>query len=192
MLERVHPDRIMPAKVILYIASTLDGYIATEDGGIDWLTSYEGDHGYEELMARTGALAMGSGTYAFFDDQEDWAYPDQPTWVFTSRELRTFEGADIRFTDRTPAEVIDEIRESAGGKDVWLVGGGLLATRFLRDGLVDEIQHFVVPKALAKGIPMFTEPVLDAFDIEEAKVWPSGIVELRYKPKLSGGEDEAE
>ena len=183
----------MPAKVILYIASTLDGYIATPDGGIDWLTSYEGgNHGYEELMARTGALAMGSGTYAFFDDQDDWAYPDQPTWVFTSRQLETFEGADIHFTDRSPAEVIDEIREAAGGKDVWLVGGGILVAQFLRDGLIDEIQHFVVPKALVEGIPMFTEPVLDAFEIDEAKVWSSGIVELRYHPKTSGGDDEPE
>ena len=136
----------MPAKVILYIASTLDGYIATPEGGIDWLTSYEGgNHGYEELMARTGALAMGSGTYAFFDELDDWAYPDQPTWVFTSRQLETFEGADIHFTDRSPAEVIDEIREAAGGKDVWLVGGGILTHN------VPVLHHLV--QTLAQSLP---------------------------------------
>ena len=66
----------MPARVILYIASTLDGYIAGPDGEMDWLLSYEdGGHGYEELVERTGALAMGSGTYEFFDQGEAWAYP---------------------------------------------------------------------------------------------------------------------
>ena len=183
----------MPARVILYIASTLDGYIAGPDGEMDWLLSYEdGGHGYEELVERTGALAMGSGTYEFFDQGEDWAYPGMPTWVFTTRQLETFEGADIHFTDRAPAEVIDEIREAAGGKDVWLVGGGILVAEFLRDGLIDEIQHFVVPKALSEGIPMFTEPVLEAFVIDETKVWSSGIVELRYHPKTSGGDNEPE
>ncbi len=193
MLRSGESALIMPSKVILYIASTLDGYIAGPDGEMDWLLSYEdGGHGYEELITRTGAVAMGSGTYAFFDQDEDWAYPDQPTWVFTSRELETFEGADIHFTDRAPAEEIDEIREAAGGKDVWLVGGGILVAQFLRDGLIDEIQHFVVPKALVEGIPMFTEPVLDAFEIDKAKVWSSGIVELRYHPKKSGGDNGVE
>jgi len=125
---------------------------------------------------------MGSGTYEFFDQDEDWPYPDQKTWVFTSRDLPKFEGADIEFVASRPEEVIDRIFESAGDKDVWLVGGGVLNAQFFDAGLVDEVQHFIVPKALGTGIPMFTEPVLDAFEIEDVKMWSSGIVELRYHP----------
>ncbi|MGK2932464.1 MAG: dihydrofolate reductase family protein [Solirubrobacterales bacterium] len=175
----------MSSKVILYIASTLDGYIATSDGGIDWLTSYDGgNHGYEDLMERTGALAMGSGTFDFFEGVDTWPYPDQTSWVFTSKDLDKgkFEDFDIRAVSGPPADAIDRIVESAGGKDVWLLGGGVLFAEFLKAGLVDQIIHFLAPKALSSGIPMFTEPVLDAFQMDDVKLHPEGMIELHYRP----------
>jgi dihydrofolate reductase len=173
----------MSGKVVLYIASSLDGYIATSEGDIGWLTSYDGgNYGYEDLMARTGALAMGSGTYEFFDKSKPWPYPDRKSWVFTSREIDKFDGEDIEVVSGPPAATMAEMVESAGGKDVWLVGGGVLLAEFLSAGLVDEVIHFVVPKALGSGIPMFTEPVLEAFEMEEVSLHHAGMIELRYRP----------
>jgi dihydrofolate reductase len=173
------------SKVVLYIASSLDGFIASPDGGIDWLTSYGGeseDQSFNSLIQETGALVMGSATYEFHDTSEPWPFSDIPTWVFTHRELADFKGEDIRFTDSSPEEVFDEIAESAGEKAIWLVGGGNLIAQFLEAVLIDEIIHFIAPKVLAEGIPLYPTPVRDAFSVESARIGDSGLVELRYRP----------
>lgn len=172
------------ARVILYIASSLDGYIADREGGLEWLASYGGpdeDFGYGDLMERTGALAMGSATYEFILNESSWPY-EQPAWVFTRRELPRPEDADLRFVSGPPAEFIAEMSAAAGEKAIWLIGGGDLIAQFLEAGLLDEVIHFIVPKALGEGVPLYPVPVLEAFEVDSVRNWPSGMIELRYRP----------
>ena len=172
-------------KVILYIASSLDGFIATLDGGLGWLTSYDGEserQSFDNLIQGTGALVMGSATYEFHDPSEPWPFSNMPTWVFTRRELEVFEGEDIRLVDDSPEAVINEIAESADGKAVWLVGGGDLIAQFLKADLIDEVIHFLVPKVLGEGVPLYPKAVPDPFAVESVQIGDSGLVELRYRP----------
>ncbi|MBA2614859.1 MAG: dihydrofolate reductase [Actinobacteria bacterium] len=168
--------------VQLYIAMTLDGFIADRDGGVAWLEAYgsEGDdHGYADFMQEVGALAIGATTYEQILGW-DWPYGEIPTWVFTHRELEVPEGTDVRFTDRPPAEVVPEMK-AATEKNVWLIGGGVLAKQFLDEGLVAELILGLVPELLGEGIPLFQGVRPAKAELTDSKAHASGIVMLRYR-----------
>lgn len=154
-------------------ATTLDGFIATEDNSLEWLFQLEGsdlDEGvddgnpYHEFIAGVGALAMGATTYEWLLEHapDEWGY-EMPAWVFTHRDLPRVEGADIRFTADDPAAVHAQLVEAAGGKDVWLVGGGDLVGQFADRDLLDEIWVSIAPLVLGRGAPLLprrrTEPM---------------------------------
>ncbi len=148
-----------------YVAQSLDGYIAEADGGLDWLLNFDGedpvdvsqatDGAYDRFFADVGALAMGSATYEFIlaESRPRWPYEGRPSWVFTSRELPVPDGADVRFASGPVRRVYDEMRAAAGGRNVWVVGGGKLAMQFADEDLLDELHVTVVPVVLGRGIP---------------------------------------
>ena len=146
-----------------YVAQSLDGYIAEPDGNLDWLTGYptEGsgpsgatEGSYDRFYADVGALAMGSGTYEWMlDRSSNWPYAGVPCWVFTSRDLPGFEGADVRFVSAAPADAHGDMAAAAGERNVWLVGGGNLASQFAAEGLLDELILTVVPVCSATACP---------------------------------------
>ncbi len=160
---------------IFYTATTLDGYLADPDDSLNWLfrqaqdptpEGTESPFDYEQFIARVGALAMGATTYEWVRDHlaatgESWPY-SQPSWVFTHRELEPIEGADVRFTQAPVAEVHAEMTSVAGGSDLWLVGGGGLATEFAAAGLLDELVLSIAPVTLGAGRPLFP----GRFDLE--------------------------
>ncbi len=166
----------------LYIAQSLDGYIADEEGGVRWLEEAGGgeDYGYSEFYSRVGAVALGAATY---EQILAWGVPgyDVPTWVFTHRELAVPPDADVRFTDRAPSEVVAEMDEAAGEKNVWLVGGAALAAQWIDERLLDELILFVVPLLLGGGIRLFGDTVRTEVELLEAKAYRTGFVELRYR-----------
>lgn len=153
-----------------FTASSLDGFIATEDHSLEWLFAQDFD--WEAPMAETafftgmGALVMGASTYEWLlQSQEAWAYT-QPTWVFTHRDLPLPEGADVRFVQGNPAESFEAINRSAEDKDVWVMGGGDLAGQFASAGLLDEVWVQFAPVTLGSGHPLFTHPLqLDLVDV---------------------------
>jgi len=172
------------------LAATLDGFVAEEDGTMDWLFQFGGTGTGEEspvadFLRTVGAIAMGSTTYQWLLDADYWDYGDTPTWVFTSRgEMRTFEGADVRFVSGRPAEYIDDMRAAAGDQVVWLMGGGNLADQFVEDGVLDELLLTIAPVLLHKGIRMFerSRVVSPPLDLVEASQRGT-MVELRYQLK---------
>ena len=143
------------------VASSLDGFIADEHDDLDWLLSMPGGdddaNPYPTFIEKVGALAMGATTYEWINRHHpgEWAYADRPTWVFTHRDdLPVIAGADLRFTrDDVPA-VHAAMVEAAGGRDVWLVGGGELVGQFLDHDLLDEIVVSVTPVLLGAGAPL--------------------------------------
>jgi dihydrofolate reductase len=149
-------------RTVYYTATTLDGFIADPDHSLDWLLSREADHeaptGYQAFEKRVGALVMGASTYEWIQRHgEEWTY-DQPAWVLTHRQLRPYEGRDVRFT---AADTDDELRAlhadmaaAAGDLDVWVVGGGPVAAQFARAGLLDEVVVSIAPCTIGAGAPL--------------------------------------
>jgi dihydrofolate reductase len=149
-----------------YTATTLDGFIADPDHSLEWLFTRQQDRAgplnYADFIAEVGALAMGATTYEWILGHEfagkepaDWKWPyELPCWVFTHRELTVVPGADVRFTSADVAEVHAEMVEAAGGKNVWIVGGGDLAGQFADLGLLDEVIVYIACVTLGAGAPL--------------------------------------
>jgi len=172
------------------LAATLDGFVAEEDGGLDWLFQFGGTGTGEEspvadFLRTVGAIAMGSTTYQWLLDADYWDYGDTPAWVFTSRgEMRRFDGADIRFVQGRPREFVDDMRAAAGDQVVWLMGGGNLADQFVEDGALDDLLLSVAPVVLHKGIRMFERSRIVSPPLELIEARQRGpMVELRYELK---------
>jgi len=188
-------------KIQYYVASTLDGFIATEGDSLEWLYPLGSlqESSYPEFIADVGALAMGSSTYEWMLRNADaviaevgspWPYT-QPTWIFTSRDLPLIEGADIRFVKGDVKQVAEEMRTFANGKNIWVVGGGDLAGQFYDAGLLDELIIQVGSATLGKGKPLFPRQVLSpTLRLVSVRQMGVGMVELRYEiNKASGATD---
>lgn len=176
------------AQTIYFAASTLDGYIATDDDGIDWLTGFEPNYqgggesvrgSIDSVIEGTGALVMGSSTYEFILGH-DWPYSDRPTWVLTSRELPVAEAADIRFHNGPVAGIHPEMTAAAGDRDVWVVGGGPVASELADAGLLDELWVTLLPIILGSGKPLFSRPITRSMRLLGTRTFDTGMHELRY------------
>jgi dihydrofolate reductase len=154
-----------------YTATTLDGFIADENHSLDWLFTRDQDRAgplnYAAFSVDVGALAMGSTTYEWILDHElrgkdpadaRWPY-DVPSWVFTHRQLEAVPGAAITFTQSEVGDVHAEMVAAAGGRNVWIVGGGDLAGQFADAGLLDEVIVYIAPVALGAGAPLLPRPL---------------------------------
>jgi len=179
-------------KTQYYTATSLDGFLATEDDSLEWLFPLGdlNDSSYPEFIAEVGALAMGSATYEWMLSNAEavkketgsaWPYT-QPAWIFTSRELPAIEGADIRFVNGDVQQVHTEMKAAADGKNVWIVGGGDLAGQFYDAGLLDEMIVQVGSATLGAGKPLFPRRVLSPIlKLMSVRKMGSGMAELRYE-----------
>jgi dihydrofolate reductase len=135
---------------------------------------------YQRFYADVGALVMGAKTYEFILGQS-WAYEDIPAWVLTSRDLPVAAGAaGLRFASGSVAAIHDEVVAAAGGKDLWVVGGGDVASQYLEAGLLDVVRVTIVPVALGDGLPLFAGPV-PPMRLLAVTPYGNGMVELTYE-----------
>jgi dihydrofolate reductase len=181
------------SKVRYYCAMSLDGFIAESDDTLDWLLGYDGSYegadaegsGYERFYADVGSLVMGSTTYEWIlAHVREWPYAGKPAWVLSSRALAppAGEGADVRIVAAEAPELIDEQRAAAGARDVWVVGGGNVASQFADHGLIDQVEVTVVPVVLGSGKPLFDRRLPGRpLQLLGARALPNGMVELRYE-----------
>lgn len=184
-------------KTQYYTATSLDGFIATEDDSLDWLFPLGdlNDSSYPEFISHVGTLVMGSATYEWIlrnsesiaaETGSPWPYT-QPAWIFSSRQLPVIEGADIRFVNGDVRHIQSDIWEAAGKKNIWIVGGGDLAGQFYDAGLLDELIIQVGSVTLGKGKPLFPRrilsPVLNLISVHQMG---TGMVELRYEVHKDG------
>jgi dihydrofolate reductase len=154
-----------------YAATTLDGFIADRDDSLDWLFTRDQDRdgplNYADFVSKVGALAMGSTTYEWILDHDptgegsaEWRWPyDVPSWVFTHRELRVVPAAQIEFTSEDVTTVHQRMVAAAGGRNVWIVGGGDLAGQFADAGLLDEVIVYIAPVTLGAGKQLLSRRV---------------------------------
>ena len=138
----------------VYIAQSLDGYIARPDGGIDWLRPFDDvDYGYSAFIREIGTVVMGRKSYDVARSFGDWPYQSMRSVVITSGPLDdappsvTRVGADI-------ARLATALR-AAGAKDAWIMGGAMTINAFLSANAIDRLDLFTVPILLGLGIPLF-------------------------------------
>ncbi|WP_028602053.1 dihydrofolate reductase family protein [Ottowia thiooxydans] len=178
-------------KTQYFTATSLDGFIATEDDSLEWLFPLGdvNDTGYPEFISKVGALAMGSATYEWMlrnsqkiaeETGASWPYA-QPTWVFSSRVLPAVPGADLTFAQGDVRAVHAEMRSAAADKNIWIVGGGDLAGQFYDAGLLDELILQVGSVTLGKGKPLFPRFTPTPLSLLSARQIGTGFVELRYQ-----------
>jgi dihydrofolate reductase len=170
-------------EIIYSVASSLDAYIATSDGGVDWLARFQAmgeDHGAGELHASVDALLLGSHTYEFALALGRWPSPDKPSWVFTHRKLRVLHRS-ITLTSETPTAAV-KMLDARGVRRAWLMGGGKLAASFHSAGLISRYVISVFPVLLGSGVPLFASHScnLETLHLVGAKPFGSGVVQLSY------------
>jgi dihydrofolate reductase len=193
------------ALVRYYAAQTLDGYIAESDDTLDWLLGYEGHYddadsdadqaGYDAFYEGIGALVSGSVTYEFvLEHLSEWPYAGKPYWVLSSRELPKpeGEGVDVRPVSGEIPDLIDEMLDSAADRDLWIVGGGNVASQFVDHGLLDTVEVTVVPVVLGEGKPLFDRRLPSGpMQLGSTTAFSSGMVGLTYEVKRPGESESA-
>jgi dihydrofolate reductase len=144
-------------KIILYIAVTLDGFIADENDGFSFLNEYDDlesvQNSYQQLMTRVDTLIMGRVTYEVIKKNSVWPYEGYECFVLTKQSDRPSDHRAI-FIDHL--DVLVEDLKGREGKDIWLVGGGNLIESFLKQDLIDEYQIAIIPKLIGRGKRLFT------------------------------------
>jgi dihydrofolate reductase len=172
------------ARILGYIASSLDGFIATDDDKLDWLFQYDGmdlgEHDYKSFLQRVRTLVMGRGTYDFLaSDPAPWDYDDHRVFVVTSSPIDRPKGKlEVR---GDVGALIAELRTLDDG-DVWMLGGGKLQMAFLEKGALDEIEIYVIPEVLGGGRPLFPATGYRASPtLVSAQALDRGCVRLHYR-----------
>ena len=176
-------------EVILYVAASLDGYIARPDGAVDWLDDMPEpsgvqaqDYGYHEFIAGVGVVLMGRVTYEqILSFGVDYPYPGTDGYVF-SRTRAGESDENVTFVDGTDIPQFIAHLKGISDKHIWLVGGGLLVQEFLRHELIDRIELFIPPLILGEGIPLFPPPTPQVnLVLVASRAYDSGMVQLTYR-----------
>lgn len=145
------------ARIVGYIAASLDGFIAGPGDDLDWLTGRNdlvlGQHDYNLFIKRIRTVVMGRATYDWLARQDfAWPYAEQRSIVVTSRPLPDPIGALETRNDIDA--LIAELRGYDDG-DVWMLGGGSLQMAFIERGAMDELEVYVISQLLGGGTPLF-------------------------------------
>lgn len=146
--------------VILYIAMSLDGYIADENGDVGWLTGdgsdIDADGGsFPRFIETIDTVILGYRTYHQIVTElcpDSWAYPGKKSYVLTHRSLKSTE--EIIFTDEAPEKLIERLKQE-DGKDIWICGGAAVINCLYDFGLFDRICISVIPTVLGGGVRLF-------------------------------------
>lgn len=180
----MHPH----AKCSVFIATSLDGFIARPDGSIDWLERANKlvpqgeDFGYHDFLRGVDCLVMGVNSFELVMSFPEWPYGSTPVHVLSSRmkQLPSSLPDTVTLSNEEPRQVVERL--SAAGAQQLYVDGGVTIQRFLRQGLVDEMTITRIPVLLGTGRPLFG--ALDR-DIElehvSTRAYPFGFVQSTYR-----------
>ena len=190
-------------RIRVYLASSLDGFIAGPNDDLSWLTGPaaanrggETDPGaltFEAFMADVGAVLMGRGTFDVVRGMDWWGYGDRPVLVATHRELGAGLRESVRAVSGSIQEMVALAKEAAAGKDVYVDGGNLVRQAAEAD-LIDDLTITLAPIALGAGHPLFAG-MAKRYPLEIAghHTFEGGMVQIRARPQRppSRGESRA-
>ena len=163
-------------KILVYIATSLDGFVAREDGNIDWLPQ-DSESSYDVFYKSIDTVIMGKTTYDQVLTFGEYPYKDKKSFVFT----RTSKNNDDNVEFVSDIEKFVKDGFPGAGKNIWLVGGAKIIVSFLKIGIVDEIITTIIPVLLGKGIPLFKN-IENEIKLELVKTEKyDQLVDLHYK-----------
>lgn len=171
----------MTGLVRAMIASTIDGYIADEAGGVSFLDPYtDGYDGWDDFYASIGSIVMGRATYDWTVRLGFWPYEDRRCVVLTSSPLA--EGIAGVSAAASPQNALSDLEEAEG--DVWVMGGGQTIRAFEEAGLLDRLELTLVPVRLGAGTPLFPPggPCAQSLKLTKHQPRPMGMIDLWYQP----------
>ena len=171
------------ARIVGYIATSLDGFIADPSESLDWLTGSDaelGEHHYDLFIKRIRTVVMGRATYDWLmRNSNSWPYAEQRTIVVTSRPL---PNPPVAVETRSDVDaLVAELRAFEDG-DVWMCGGGKLQMAFLERGALDEIEIYVASALIGGGYPLFPATGFKATPrLNSATALGAGMARLHYR-----------
>lgn len=143
-------------KIVLFIAQSLDGYIATKEDSLDWLFKVEGegDNGYSEFYETVDTILIGKRTYDWIMEQEKGQFPylNNDCYVFSRSPFD--DTNEVKFVNEDIVNFTKDLKKEEG-ENIWIVGGGDILHTFLMEKLVDELIVTVAPTIIGEGIPLF-------------------------------------
>lgn len=171
-------------RISVFIAASIDGYIARENGDLDWLEnipSEEGeDYGYKAFIATVDVILMGRKTYEKVAGFQEWPYTGKRLIVLSDTLEAVKEEAEL-YSGSIDALLSRLDRE--GVKHAY-VDGGITISKFLEKGIVDHLTLTIIPILLGQGIPLFHSMDRESsLKLESAHSYPNGLVQLRYERK---------
>lgn len=168
-------------RVRLYVATSLDGFIADREGSVDWLDAHDPrSYGYDAFLAEIGTVIMGRRTFEFVRAMgDDWPYAGKRAMVLSSRSLAGVpEG--VLPSSRGMAGAIESARGTSS-KDIWVVGGAVAMQSALDGGYVDLIDIFVIPVLLGRGLPLIADlKERQELSFQGIETFQDGVVKLSY------------
>ena len=172
-------------KVRVFIACSLDGFIAGPNDEIDWLHGHNEEESldtFTPFFEQIGAMLMGRRTYdVLCSFEEDWLYGDKPLLVATNRPLQPIRDS-VQSSRGTIAELVEKAKSMADGRDVYIDGGNVIR-QALDARLIDEITITVIPAVLGEGIPLFGGTLqIHRLELLSQRSHGAGMVELVYQP----------
>jgi dihydrofolate reductase len=169
------------ARSVYYAAVSADGFIATRDGGVEWLEPFQSSElGYQAFLATVTAVVMGRATYDQSLTFGPWPYPGRRGLVVSRHPITGLpEGVTAVQPDELHA-ALGTLRQQTSGV-LWIVGGGRAARACLDWGWIDELELYVVPRLLGDGIPLFERrDGLVRLRLLETRAYGNGIVMVRH------------
>jgi dihydrofolate reductase len=168
-------------KASVFIATSLDGFIARPDGALDWLPDDAEPHGYEEFIATVDTIVMGRKTFETVLGFDAWPFGKMPVVVLSTRPAEVIppEGAACDVMSGTPHEIVARLAQR-GVQHVY-VDGGVTIQGFLEAGLIQRLIVTRIPVLLGSGIPLFG-PLSHDLRLEHVttRSYPSGLVQSEY------------
>jgi len=139
-----------------YIATSADGYIATKDGSVDFLTPFQSiDCGYNHFIQDIDIVIMGRKTYEVICSfGGEWPYPNQKGFIVTSSPQLDLVHSSLTVWNLGIYELVEHLKQNFNGH-VWIVGGTQLQNSFLEHNLLNSLETFIMPVLLGDGIPLF-------------------------------------
>ena len=171
-------------KISLYIAASLDGYIAKLDGSIKWLEEFpnpeKSDFGYANFLNEVDTILMGGKTYRQVLTFGEWPYQDKECYVFSRHGTMESDGKVV-FVKNNIVEFVRALK-NRDGKVIWLIGGGEINNILLCHGLVDEIILTYVPVMLGSGISISgTVEMEEYFKPIRSETFKNGMIQLTFE-----------
>lgn len=172
-------------KVVLYIAVSLDGYIADVDGGVAWLDSNGSDtDSFSRFIKTIDTVILGYKTYHQIATElspDDWVYHGKKSYVITHRDIESTD--EIIFTNKNVCELVKELK-ALNGKDIWICGGAIIANVLMKHNLIDKYQLSIIPIILGDGIRLFDSQMSQIKLTLTSSTSNNGMAEVIYEPRL--------